>query len=452
MKIIIKHIFNFALILLTMQGCSKFLDKKPDKKLVIPSKIADLQAILDANTYMNHSNLWLGEASADDYYLTTDVWKSLYSEYSRTAYIWGDELFGDNSNNTWAATYHTVYDCNVVLDNIDKVKVEANQQAELKNAHGIALFFRGFTFHRLATIFANSYDEKTENQDLGIPLRLNSDFNQKSVRSSVGQTYAQIIKDLTQAAQLLPNYQEYTFRPSKCAAYGMLARVYLSMRKYDKALLYADSCLQLNNTLLNFNDLDSNTAYPIPQFNDETILYADGGDEPVVNFMASIDSNLYQLYTVNDLRKPIYFETNSDGSHAMYGFYSGSALMFYGLAVDEQYLIKAECLARSNKISEAMATLNKLLITRWKAGTFIPFTANNSQDALSLILKERRKELLMRDLRWQDIKRLNKEGANISIKRIIDDQTYVLQANSPKFALPLPEYIIKMTGMPQNPR
>jgi len=99
-----------------------------------------------------------------------------------------------------------------------------------------------------------------------------------------------------------------------------------------------------------------------------------------------------------------------------------------------------------------MATLNKLLITRWKTGTFIPFTANNSQEALSTILKERRKELLMRDLRWQDIKRLNKEGANISIKRIIDSKTYELPPNSSKFALPLPAYIIKMTGMPQNPR
>jgi len=328
MKITIKSIFNFALILLTMQGCSKYLDKKPDKKLVVPSKIPDLQALMDNINTMNHSNLWIGEASADDYYLTTEQWQSIGSEFVRNAYIWGDELFGDNSNNTWAATYHTVYDCNVVLDNINKVKVEPNQQTDLKNVRGIALFFRGFTFHRLATLFANCYDEKTADQDLGIPLRLNSDFNQKSVRSSVGQTYTQIIKDLTQAAQLLPDYQDYTFRPSKCAAYGMLARVYLSMRKYDQALLYADSCLQINNTLLNFNDLDSNTAFPIAQFNDETIFYADGGNAPVTNFTAKIDSNLYQFYTVNDLRKPIYFETNSDSSHAMYGFYTGSALMF----------------------------------------------------------------------------------------------------------------------------
>jgi len=435
-----------------MQGCSKFLDKKPDKKLVVPTKIADLQALMDNINTMNHSNLWFGEASADDYYLTTDTWKSVSSEYNRAAYIWGEELFGDRAVNSWLNTYLAIYYCNVVLDNIDKVTIATNQQEELKNVHGIALFFRGFTFHRLATIFANSYDEKTADQDLGIPLRLNSDFNQKSIRSSVGQTYAQIIKDLTQAAQLLPNYQDFTFRPSKCAAYGMLARVFLSMRKYDKALLYADSCLQLNNSLLNFNDLDSSAIYPIPQFNNETILYADGGNPPVTTYYAKTDSNLYNIYSKDDLRKPIYFETNSDGSHTMYGNYSGGGTLFYGLAVDEQYLIKAECLARSNKISEAMATLNKLLITRWKAGTFIPFTANNSQEALSTILKERRKELLMRDLRWQDIKRLNKEGANISIKRIIDGQTYVLPANSPKFALPLPEYIIKMTGMPQNPR
>lgn len=89
---------------------------------------------------------------------------------------------------------------------------------------------------------------------------------------------------------------------------------------------------------------------------------------------------------------------------------------------------------------------------RWKTGTFVPFTASTSSGALATILAERRKELMMRDLRWMDIKRLNKEGAGITLKRIVAGQPYQLQPNEPRFALPLPAYVLALTGMQQNPR
>ena len=82
---------------------------------------------------------------------------------------------------------------------------------------------------------------------------------------------------------------------------------------------------------------------------------------------------------------------------------------------------------------------------------FNPYTASSAQSALALILTERRKELIFRNLRWMDIKRLNKEGANIWLKRIVAGQTYTLPANDNRFALALPSDIISMTGMPQNP-
>jgi starch-binding outer membrane protein, SusD/RagB family len=68
----------------------------------------------------------------------------------------------------------------------------------------------------------------------------------------------------------------------------------------------------------------------------------------------------------------------------------------------------------------------------------------------SSLRTERRKELTMRGLRWIDIKRLNKEGAGIVLKRLIGDKTYTLQPNDPRYALPLPADIILNTGMQQN--
>jgi len=442
------------IILITIllgSGCKKYLDKKPDKKLVTPSTLSDLQALMDNSNYMNIYAWGAGEASADDYYLTDKVWSALSSETDRQAYIWGTDILTGTTNN-WSQIYRTIYLTNVVLDYINKVTLENNTEQDRNNVKGEALFFRSFDFFRLAVNFANAYDDKTAQNDLGIPLRLSSDFNIKSTRATVKETYDQIISDLLKAVPLLRPYSAHVLRPSKGAAYALLARVYLSMRNYDKAGIYADSSLQLNNKLVNYNDLNESDNYPIPAFNVETLFYVTGGGGTLFNFRAKIDSNLYRRYTANDLRKSIFFNENADGTNAFYGNYSGKSNLFQGLATDEQYLIKAECLARANKITEAMDELNKLLITRWKTGTFVPYSAKDSEDALSMILQERRKELIMRDIRWQDIKRLNKEGTNITLKRILNGQEYELPPNSPRFALPIPTYVIEMTGMQQNPR
>jgi hypothetical protein len=167
---------------------------------------------------------------------------------------------------------------------------------------------------------------------------------------------------------------------------------------------------------------------------------------------AKIDSSLYQSYSTNDLRKQLYFKNNNNGSYAFKGSYDGTSLLFSGVAVDEVYLIRAECLARTGNTTAALNDLNTVLEKRWKKGTFIPFTASTPGEALTLILTERRKELLFRGLRWSDIKRLNKEGASITLKRILNGQSFTLQPNDPRYALPIPEDIIELTGMPQNAR
>ena len=49
-----------------------------------------------------------------------------------------------------------------------------------------------------------------------------------------------------------------------------------------------------------------------------------------------------------------------------------------------------------------------------------------------------------------DIKRLNKENKNIILKRVEDDGVYTLMPNDGFYALPIPDDIIELTGIPQN--
>ena len=165
---------------------------------------------------------------------------------------------------------------------------------------------------------------------------------------------------------------------------------------------------------------------------------------------ARISRELYAMYNENDLRKHLLF--SADGEEHFYrGSYRGNISLFGGIATDEQYLIKAECLARENKVAQAADVMDILLAKRYRNGTYQKVKVTDQKAMLEFIHVERRKELVFRGLRWYDIKRFNLEGKNISLKRIVQGKTYILEANSPKFALPVPQDVIDISDVVQNP-
>ena len=456
MKQIIKIIPLLLLMVCSIPAllsCKKYLDEKPDKKLAVPATTADLQAMLD---YYNQLVIdpASDEVSADDYYVTTSTWQALSKEEDRRMYSWEKDYVFTSTGNDWFTTYRNIYYYNSVLDYLQKIAVTPENTADWKHVQGQALMLRGRAFLQVINIWSLGYDKATANADLGIPLRLNSDFTETSVRASVQQSFNQVISDLKASIPLLPARPVHVVRASRSAACAFLARTYLAMHDYTNAGLYADSCLQLYSSLLDYNSLNASATYPVPQFNPEMLFYSIQLPSILSNSRAKIDSLLYRSYAINDCRKTVFFKDNGDGSYGFKGSYDGNsgAGLFTGIATDEVYLIRAECNARAGNKTAALADLNTLLIKRFKTGTFIPVTAADANEALSKIILERRKQLLMRCIRWMDIKRLNKEGAGISCKRIVNNQTFLLQPNDLRFALPVPEVIITMTGMPQNPR
>lgn len=447
------NIFVLIVVIVTTFSCKKYLDAKPDQQLVIPSKVEDLQALLDMNSRMNRHGFSYGEGSSDNFYVTNAIFNGL-NEGNRNNYTWGDELEYNTNSSGWASLYQMIYLANVALEGIDKIEYNSSNKVTWENVKGSALFFRSMGFLKVALTWANAFDENTAASDLGIPLRLNSDFNEPSVRSSILKTYEQILDDALASARFLPIVPAHVMQPSKPAAYALLSRAYLSMRRYDKAGAYADSCLQLFNTLIDYNILNASQSFPVPQFNNETIFYC---DRPSTSLLAptraNIDTILYQSYNNNDLRKQIYFKDNGNGSYSWKGNYTKSGSLFDGIAADEVLLTRAECFARKGKTTEALKDLNDLIRKRFKTGSFTDIQASNAEAALQIILKERRKELLMRDLRWMDLKRLNKEpGMETTLKRIVTNQTHTLAPNDNRYALPIPMSIISITNMPQNPR
>jgi hypothetical protein len=311
-------------------------------------------------------------------------------------------------------------------------------------------------------LYTKPYDSTTAVSDLGVPIRLSPDVNINVGRGTVQQTYAQIIQDLQNAAQLLTVTSTVKSRPNKVATFAMLARVYLSIGNYTKAGLYADSCLQLYNTLLNYGTLSATSSTtPFVRFNAEVIFSAlTTSASPTLNpNIAKIDTSLYNSYATNDRRKAIFFNANSGANLGIYSYKGGydgppsSNSMFMGLATDEVYLIRSECYARAGYTALAMADLNTLMSNRW-TGIFTPFVAVNADDALYQILTERRKELVFRALRWTDLRRLNKDSRFAkTLTRPMNTVAYTpLAPNDLRYAMLLPATVINTTGVQQNPR
>lgn len=439
-----------CLILFTFMGCQDFLDEKPNVGYTVPTSIDDLQALLDYTSRMNTRDAASGEISADDYAMTDDVWAALRSDHFKRMYVWEDDLFPP-SYNEWNNLYQAVYVTNVVLDELNNLD-DLPENPQYSNVKGQALVFRARSFLQVAFIWSMAYDNKTAKTDLGIPLRLSSNFNEESQRATVEETYRQIIDDLTVAAELLPEKNVTPYRPAKAAAYGYLARTYLFMGDYENALKYAELCLRINNELMNYNELDSTLNYPFSPLNVEVIMesYIPGGD-PLHPNRGKIVPELLDLYEQNDLRRSLFFKEHPDGGYYFCGSYEGDMIMFSGIGTDEIYLISAESNARLGNTSGALDRLNTLLRNRYDL-SFVALDISNQDQLINRILEERRKELVLRGLRWPDIKRQNVDGRNIILSRDLNGSLITLPPGDPRYALPLPNDILELSGMKDNPR
>jgi hypothetical protein len=450
----------YLVSLISMWGCKKaFLDKLPSTALVVPSTLSDYQQLLDNTAVMVWTPV-LGDISSDNFYLPYTFWQTI-DPRERNAYVWASDLYeGQGLVDDWDAPYQQVFYANIVLEGLSTIPVTTLNQMTWQQEQGSALFIRAYAFFNVAQLFAPPYNSSTATADPGIPLRLRSDVTAPSIRASVAATYQQIAGDLQLARTLLPPTvpSQNLNRPSQPAALALLARVYLSIRDYDLAGRYADSALQLYDSLMDYNTLNAQSRFPFSRLNPETIYQSN-----ILSYtqcLASIaypstiiDSTLYSSYSTQDLRRSLFYKLNSSGLPNLNGSYAQVVWPFTGLATDELYLIRAECAARAGNTTAALAGLNTLLRRRYVTGSFIPITITDPTQALDTILAERRKELAFRGLRWSDLRRLNQEGRNIILTRLLNGISYQILPNSPLYILPIPPDVLSHNpNMQQNKR
>ncbi len=441
---------------LLLMGCSKaWLDEPSSKQLAIPTTIKDVRAMLDNLNIFNGLSIpftlhELAEISADNFAMNNNtlLYFDTYDPMISRAYRFEADIFAGLLNvRYWNISYQRIFTANVALETLDKLDQADPQTTQLR---GEALFHRANAYYWLSQLFIAPYDPSNAVAQLGLPLRLIADPNQLSVRSTVEEAYQTIIANLRESAESLSIDNE-GLRPIQSAAYALLSRVWLSMNVFDSAAHYANKCLQLTNGLLDYNTINPLPDFPIPKNNVE-VLFSDIAYSSVTHpIFCEVSGDLYNAYEENDLRRNIFFKIKPDGKFSFNGGYDGSFALFSGVTINEIYLTKAECAARSGDEDIAREAINTLLVNRYVTGEFTPITATG-QELLDIILTERRKELCFRGLRWTDIRRLNLLGALISITHEANGEIYTLPANDRKFVMPIPDDVIRFTGMEQNPR
>lgn len=438
-----------------MASCDDYLDIKP-KGMVIPEKCEDYEKLLNYAQLMKASDSY-PNFMTDDVFLPYD--DDLTGGYvslelpDQRLYTFDSEVFGDGeSDGLWEYSYNRIYTYNVIIQEV-MGSTQATEDHK-KQVRAEALMGRAFEYLTLVNAYGKHYDPATAATDPGVPLMLDEDINKTNLqRASVQAVYDQIKKDLDEAAFDLPERPVLNaFRASKPVGYGMLARMYLYMGDYEKALENAKISLEHNSALqsiLPYEVVDVNKwigriNVPDRANNPENIYirlapYTFGMSSSVYG-----SEDLIKLYDKEkDMRYLLYFTRYIDGVDSDYDFWAPFLYTNMAMATPEIYLIAAECEARIGKIENAMKYINTLRDNRIKDN--VALTASTKQEALKLVLEERRRELtFVGCTRLIDLKRLNREPEFAkTIIHEVEGVEYKLEPNSPKYILPIPPTVLR---------
>lgn len=461
--------FLILFIVCISLSCSKesFLSEKPNGSAVVPSTMKELQAILDQDRDMNGMGLVgrgpvpnLGEIGSDSYYVTDQVYNSILATQMQNYYRWSEHPYEDMEEYSWRWPYLSVFTANVVLDELLTIERTIANEEEYDYLQGSALFYRAHAYYQLAQVFAPPYQAEKAKELPGLPLRESADLNMPNKWVSLAELYSTIIDDLKESLMLMGEQKRSPLtRPSGQAALALLARIHLCMHDFEKAKDFAEKALSIGDDILDYNSLDLNLNFPFSTFsltNPEIIFACNMVGNQVVNYptriyLANVDSALLQMYKVGDLRREVFYNFDNDGLATYKGSYNGDEYFFAGITTSELYLIIAECYARFENIEKSLNYLNKLLEKRWdQKKTFVPLKAFSRQEAVELVIEERRKELVFRALRWTDIRRLNLDGAEIVQSRTINGETIKLLPNDSRYVWPLPPEVEVFNPTLQN--
>ena len=344
---------------------------------------------------------------------------------------------GSNSN-MWAKMYDGI---NVANNVISKVPTIENMTAQEKDIALAELYFiRALNHFNLTRYYG------------AIPLKLEPTSgvnNLDAPRDPVDNVYAQIITDLTFAAENLPNSRS-KIRGSKFAAKALLARVYLYQGNFQQAEAMASDVINNGGyTLLSdyadvFEDETAESIFEIYFSQLERNRIAEYNFPKSLNGRREVEpsENLLAAYEENDERFEGSIAFAENLAYAIkYDDLNLGAENFIVIRLADMYLIRAEAMAKGSTpdLNQIKTDINAVRTRAGLSGN----TSNSLDELINTIEKERRVEFAFEGHRWFDLVRTG---------RAIDVLDNVTNSNQTLFPIPFDELQTNNDpGMVQNP-
>lgn len=362
---------------------------------------------------LNGFNTLLPSLSADELYRS--VANATYDEFTTNSIT----INNSTNNNNWNVLYTQLYHANSILDNLQRsTNLSSDFREQLK---GEALFLRALHYFYLVNYYGP------------LPLALTGDYrvNATLSRSDTATVYQQLITDLKEAAAVLgPSSRGgKNVRANKWAAKALLARVYLYAKDWENAAKeatdlitesgYSEATLA-NAFLVNSPETIFQLIMPLTStYNtSEGITFIPSSATAIPNYV--VRPELLASFEAGDNRKTSWLGSNTvkvNGEDKIFYYpykykirsATAGAAKTEGnvlLRLSEQYLIRAEALARLNRLDEAIADLDEI---RLRAG-LDPIAdidpTIGQQELLDTIYHEQRIEFFAEGgHRWFNLKR-----------------------------------------------
>lgn len=366
------------------------------------------------------------------------------------------ELIGAESNIQWRGTFQSfreVGNKNMLSENVEASRTWINAYDGINLANNIivassivpegddrdrtlgeARFVRAILHFELVRLYARPWNDGDPNVNLGVPIKLASSVNEEQAakpygRNTVAEVYAQVIDDLIEARDLLP--EENGVRATTWAASAFLAKVYLQQGDFVNALAEANRVIEsefftLNPTVRTAFEVDNTgeSIFEIQQ-NDQNnagsendgmaTFYASlvgigRGDVQVLSYYSEDEDDYvflervttYDLYEDDDARKTLltYVGVGRRPGRIYSAKWADPKQNLPIVRLAEMYLIRAEAnLELDSSVGDD--PINDLNRIRGRANASLLGAAG-----LDEVYLERRLELAFEGARGHDVKRL----------------------------------------------
>lgn len=406
-------IFILIFISIAFLASCDVLDQSPEMSITddqaFVSKSSTQAALMGV-----YSGLQSGSYYGRDYvalgYLPGDnvEWSGSFSFYQQ---VDANRLTADNSTITgvWRAIYSTINSANHVIAKVQAVSDPTFSQQEKDQVQGEAYFIRALAYFDLARGWG------------GVPLVLT--FTQSPNdgegigRSTLEDTYAQVLEDLITAESLLTD-DVIRNRATQHSVHALRARLHLYLEQWEEAERYASLLIEHPS----FELVQPYEAFIQNKNSEESILELayDNANRNNHNgyFLPANQGGRLEWRPTTDLIDLVRDEQIggdrsvliADEGDVIYGnLYHRSGTgddPAYLLRVAEQYLIRSEARVHLNNLSGAAADLNQV---RQRAG-IADTEAVTGNELLLAIENERRIEFAFEGHRWFDLVRTGRAG------------------------------------------